>query len=111
VSERIRFHLDEHLPAALADALRKRGIDVTTPNDAGLRGASDEEHLEFAWQSGRVIVTQDNDFLRLHSHGLLHAGITYCKQQTRNIGQIIQALTVIYDSFTPDEVKGQVLYL
>jgi hypothetical protein len=44
----LRFHLDEHVPAAIAAALRRRGIDVTTAADAGLLGATDEDHLAFA---------------------------------------------------------------
>ncbi len=111
MSDRIRFHLDEHISSVIADGLRHRGIDVTMPNDVALRGASDEEHLEFAHQSGRVQVTQDKDFLRLHSRAVPHAGNAYCKQGSRSIGQILQSLIVIYDSFTPDKVKGQVLYL
>ena len=33
----IRFHLDEHVPTAVALGLRRRGIDVTTPADADTR--------------------------------------------------------------------------
>lgn len=32
----IRFHLDEHVDPAIADGLRRHGIDVTTTLDAGL---------------------------------------------------------------------------
>ena len=44
----MRFHLDEHLPHAIAEGLRRRGIDVTTTVEAGLRGASDDVHLAYA---------------------------------------------------------------
>jgi len=111
VSQPIAFHLDEHIDSAIAEGLRKRGIVVTMPKDVGLRGAADEEHLDFACQSGRVMVTQDNDFLRLHSNNAPHSGIAYCKQGTRSVGDILRALIVIYEAFTADEVKGQVLYL
>ena len=33
----MRFHLDEHVPHAIAEGLRRRGIDVTTTVEAGLR--------------------------------------------------------------------------
>lgn len=111
MSQKIAFHLDEHIDSAIAEGLRRRGIDVTMSTDVGLRGAPDEEHLDFAFQSGRILVTQDRDFLRLHSIGAPHAGIAYCKQRTRSVGAILRALIVIYESFTPNEVKGQVLYL
>jgi hypothetical protein len=44
----IRFHLDEHVASAIAEGLRRRGIDVTTTADAGLLDAPDEDHLAFA---------------------------------------------------------------
>jgi hypothetical protein len=42
--EKIRFHCDEQVERAIAEALRRRGIDVTTTPEAGLLGAADEEH-------------------------------------------------------------------
>ena len=58
----LRFHLDEHIDSAIADGLRRRGIDVTTTAEAGLRGAGDEAHVAFALSEGRVVVTNDADF-------------------------------------------------
>ena len=57
----MKFHLDEHMDPAIADGLRRRGIDVTTTLDASLGGAPDETHLEYARQSQRVILTDDID--------------------------------------------------
>ncbi|MGH9673690.1 MAG: DUF5615 family PIN-like protein [Bryobacteraceae bacterium] len=61
----ICFHLDEHIPASIAAALRRRGIDVTTSAESGLLGANDAAQLSFAASAGRVLVTHDADFLRL----------------------------------------------
>jgi predicted nuclease of predicted toxin-antitoxin system len=44
----IRYHLDEHVPSAVADGLRRRGIEASTTVDAGLRSATDETHLAYA---------------------------------------------------------------
>lgn len=41
----IRYHLDESVHGIVAQALRLRRIDVTSPHDADLLSASDEEHL------------------------------------------------------------------
>ena len=79
--DRIQFHLDEHIPPAIASALRRRGIEVTTASEAHLLGTTDEAHLQFAQQTGRVIVTNDDDYLRLHADGRSHAGIAFL--QTR----------------------------
>ena len=45
---RIRYHLDENVNLAIAQGLRRAGIDVTTSRDVGLLGKSDLEHLLFA---------------------------------------------------------------
>jgi predicted nuclease of predicted toxin-antitoxin system len=83
VTGTIRFHLDESAPSAVAKALERRGIDVTTPATAGLAGSDDLEHLDFCRREGRVIFTQDADFLALHRAGEPHAGMVYCQQQSR----------------------------
>jgi hypothetical protein len=85
----IRFHLDEHAPSALADGLRRRGIDVTTTTEAGLLSRTDEAHLIFALAENRMLFTHDEDFLRLHADGVSHAGIAYCHQEARSLGEII----------------------
>jgi len=59
----MRFHLDEHLPHAIAEGLRRRGIDVTTTVEACLRGASDDVHLAYALEQQRVIVQMTQIFL------------------------------------------------
>ena len=60
------FHLDESVAGAIAVGLSQRGIDVTMPNEVGLLSASDEAQLRFTTAQQRVLVTHDNDFLRLH---------------------------------------------
>ena len=111
MSKRIRFHLDEHMPLAVAEGLRQRGIDVTTTPDAGLLKASDEKQLAYASREGRVLVTQDRDFLRLHSQGIPHAGIAYCRRGKRTIGQIIRVLVSIHKQLSPEKMAGRVEYL
>jgi predicted nuclease of predicted toxin-antitoxin system len=107
----IRFHLDEHISFAVAAGLRRREIDVTTSTDAGLIGASDEAHLQFAGRAGRVVVTQDGDFLRLHAQGVTHAGIAYCRQQSISVGEMLRRVVLIHDFLTPEEMAGRVEFL
>ena len=65
----IRFYTDEHVARAVVRGLRQRGVDVLTVPEADLLGASDDEHLRRARAEGRVVFTQDEDFLRLHAAG------------------------------------------
>lgn len=77
MADRIRFHLDEHVDPAIATALRRAGIDVTTTIEAGLRTKNDEAHLQFARAEKRVLVTRDQDFLRIASQVSDHVGIVF----------------------------------
>ncbi|HEV3164235.1 MAG TPA: DUF5615 family PIN-like protein [Isosphaeraceae bacterium] len=86
-------------------------MDVSTTPEAGLAGSSDEEQMAYALEQGRVIFTQDDDFLRLHAAGVLHAGIVYCHQQSRSLGEMITGLTLLHESYDADEMKGRVEYL
>jgi hypothetical protein len=107
----IRFHLDESADGRLAAALRRRGIDVTTPLDTALISAEDEQHLTFADTENRVIITQDSDFLKLHQAGSRHAGIAYCAPGTRTLGYLLRYLCLMHDCLTPEDMRGRVEYL
>ncbi len=107
----IRFHLDEHVGNAIAEGLRRRGIDVTTTNDAGLSAATDPVQLAYANTQGRVMFTEDADFLILAHLGLDHAGLVYCQQNDRTIGEIITGLELVWELCEPDEMHNHVEYL
>ena len=63
----VSFYTDEHVAKAVIRGLRERGVNVMTVAEAGLMGALDEEHLARSLTEGRVLFTQDDDFLRLHA--------------------------------------------
>ena len=111
MSDRIRFHLDEHVHPAIADGLKRRGIDVTTTVQAGLVSASDDEQLAFTRVNHRVLVTHDADFLRLQEQGVPHAGIAYCRQGSRSIGELLRSLVVLWEHVTAAELSGHVEFL
>lgn len=111
MKDKIRFHLDEPVDPEVAVQLRRRGFDVTTTVEAGLRTASDLAQLDFIRQHQRVIFTHDQDFLIIASRTTNHPGIVYCKQKTRSLGQIIQGLTLIDEVYSPEEMSGRVEYL
>lgn len=72
--------------------------------------AADEGHISFALREGRVIFTEDDDFLRLAARGIPHAGIVYCPQQSRSVGEIISALLLLWEVYEPSEMHGRVEY-
>jgi hypothetical protein len=107
----LKFHLDEHVSPAIASGLRRRGIDVTATVEVGLQGADHSDHIAFALPVGRVIVTHDDDYLILHSQGVRHAGIAYCHQHARTIGEIIRTLVLLWQVLDPHEIENRVEYL
>ena len=107
---RIKYYTDEHVARAVVQGLRQRGVDVLTVPDAGLLGASDLEHLERARSEGRVLFTQDDDFLRYHGAGVEHTGIAYAFQGA-STRQIIRGLMLIYEVLEPAEMAGHLEYL
>jgi hypothetical protein len=74
-------------------------------------GATDEEQAAHALAEGRVIVTQDQDFLRINAAGIAHAGIAYSRQGKRSIGEVILGLTQIWELMDPAQMRDWVVYL
>lgn len=110
MAEQIKFYTDEHVSRAVIQGLRRRGVNVLTVQEANLFAAPDEDHLALAFAQGRVIFTQDADFLRLHSAGMPHAGIVYAPQHA-SVGDLIRGLMLIFELLEPAEMIGQVEYL
>ena len=111
MAEPLRFHLDENVPVAIAEALRRRGIDVTTTQDAGLFTAEDTAQLAYCTLEQRVLVTHDMDFLVLHQAGAQHAGIACCALGARTIGEMVRALLLLHEVSDASEMLGHVEFL
>ncbi len=109
----IKFHLDQHVPTALAYALRQYGIDVTTTKEAGLQDALDEDHVAYALKTSRVLVTHDAGFLARHTRGEEHAGIAYAPQQKfqNRVGDLLRAVHLVYVCLSAEEMLGHLEYL
>ena len=111
MDNKIKFYLDENVSNSIALGLRHRGIDVTTTPEENLLGVSDERQLQFASSNGRVIFTQDTDFLRMNQSSIIHAGIAYCPQQSKSIGQIIRGLLLIWEILEPGEMYNHIEFI
>src|SRR5260221_13117223 len=102
--------MDEHVPPAVTNGLRLRGVDVITIQDAGMLRSSDEALLNFALSRGRVIFSHDEYFLVLHQRGYTHAGNTYAPQQS-SIGDLVRGLLLIHAVQTAEEMRGHFEFL
>jgi hypothetical protein len=106
----VRYYLDEHIQEAVLRGLRARGVDVTSVMEEDQRGASDLEHIRFGLAHGRVIVSYDPDFLRLHAQGVDHAGLAF-KEGGASIGELVRGLLLIWSVMSAEEMHGHVEFL
>jgi len=107
----IRFHLDEHVSRALAEGLRRRGIDVTTSLEAGLCAATDEDQLAYARLENRVFITRDSDFLRLHARRVEHGGIIFCNPRRRRPGNLLEEILVLAKNLSDEDWANHVEFV
>jgi predicted nuclease of predicted toxin-antitoxin system len=107
----IRFRLNENCSGAIAAGLEQIGVAVTTTREARLLGATDEEQTAYALAEGRVIFTQDADFLRINAAGHAHAGIASCEKDTKSVREILDGLILIWEVLEPAEMVGRVEFI
>ena len=110
---RLRFYLDENLSRRLATLARARGLDVTSAQELGRHGLSDEAQLAFAAAEGRCIVSHDDKDLlywtsRFQASGHPHAGLLIVKWRVERpqFGQFVRLL----EEFTATRAKPMAPY-
>ena len=107
----MRFHFDENVSEGAAIGLRGRGVDVTVTSEEGLRGVPDEEQLAFALGHGRVLITHDDDLLRIAGGGTPHAGIGYCAMNKYSVGGLVRRLVLLAASVSDEDMRNRTEYL
>lgn len=107
----MKFYLDEHIPKAVVEGLRRHGIDVLTVQDAGRVGDSDRKQLAFAAMKRRVLVTFDDDFLALDAAGAPHSGIVFSQAGRRSVGELIESLVLIANVIEPEEMGNHIEFI
>jgi hypothetical protein len=110
----IKVYLDEDVHTYIAQALRLRGWEALTTEEAGQRGADDSEQILFATQRGYSILTYNiNDYPHQHyeivTSGETHARIIVGTREDprRNI----RALLNLLSRLSAEAMKGQIVYL
>jgi hypothetical protein len=98
----IKFYTDTHIAKAVTVQCQHHGVDIIRCEDVGLAEASDEEHLTYASDQGRVMVTSDRDFVELHKQyvdtGKLHAGILYILPEHKDdIGRVVRFIIDLHE--------------
>lgn len=58
------LYMDEHVPAAITEGLRLRGVDVLTVQEDGRRKTDDDRLISRAGEMGRLLFSRNQDMLR-----------------------------------------------
>jgi hypothetical protein len=108
----LRLYLDEHVPQAIIQGLRLRGVEFLTAKDDGLAGFPDAVILDRATTIGHVVYTQDAEMLeeatRRGSEGVPFAGVVHAHPLRLTIGRQIDDLRRIATCGTPDDFANRV---
>ena len=107
--------MDVHVPSAITNGLRLRGVDVLTSQEDETREWEDDVLLDRATALGSVLFTQDEDLLReaaqRQERGETFAGVVYAHQLHVTIGQCVRDLEVIALAGEPEDFANRVEYL
>jgi predicted nuclease of predicted toxin-antitoxin system len=107
--------MDVHAPLAITEALRRRSVDVLTAQEDGTEQLDDPPLLDRALDLGRVLFTQDEDFLREGAHrqqtGEIFAGVIYAHQLRVTIGQCVHDLELMARIYEPAEMANRIEHL
>lgn len=111
----LALYMDVHVPRAITNGLRIRGIDVLTAQEDGYATADDERLLERATELERVLFSQDDDLLVQAKHrqtmGAPFAGVIYAHQLGITIGRCIEDLELVAKLAEPEDIASRVEFL
>ena len=112
----VRLYFDVHVPSAIADALRSRGVDVLRAQDDGAAELADSDLLDRTTRLGRILFTQDKDFLkeaakRFRSGKDVLFGIVFAHQLKVSIAECVTDLEIIAKNSEPFEWYDRVEHL
>jgi predicted nuclease of predicted toxin-antitoxin system len=111
----LTLYMDHNVVRAVTEGCRMNGLDVLTAFDDGCHQEGDRSILERAGESGRVIFTQDSDFLILaadhHACGMPFAGVIFAKHGALSVRKVIDDLTLICQTLSGEEIRNQLIWL
>jgi hypothetical protein len=110
----IKLYLDEDVEVFPADAVRRRGYEATTARDCGNLGIADLVQINFARESGVVILTCNvHDFPRLHYEIIgrheHHTGFVVAKKESFTV--VLRRLLKLLTSRSAEDMQDALEYL
>jgi len=110
----LRYYFDQHMSGRITRGLRRREVDVLTTRDEGTEEASDDDLFARAVELGRVMVTEDPDYIviagRWLAEGRHFPGLVKITDQG-NIGRMIEHLQLLATCYSEREMADQIVYI
>jgi hypothetical protein len=110
----LRYYFDQHVSRHVAHGVLRRGIDVLSTQEEGAERAPDEQVFAQAVALGRVMVTEDSDYVAIANRWLAEGrhfpGLVKVTGQ-RNIGRLIEDLHLVATCYSEEEVADQIVYI
>ena len=110
----VSLYFDQHVLKAIRRGLRARQVDVITAQEDGTSDWNDERLLDRATELGRVLFTQDEDFLVIFAHrqasDIPFGGVIFAPQLGISNRQAIEDLELFAKTTEPSEAANQLLY-
>ena len=111
----IALYMDVHVREAVTLELRRRGVDVLMAKEDNANKFEDAMLLDRAIELGRVLFTQDDDFLaeakERNQRAESFAGVIYAHQQDITTGQTIRDLQLMAEVYEPEDMLDRVEFL
>lgn len=110
----IRLYLDEDISPTVAVVLRSRGYDAVSAHEAGMKGKSDKEQLDFAIKNKRVLLTFNaRHFTPLveeyYRNGKEHFGIVVSKKV--DLSEMVRLIVNMIKRLTGNDLKNSLMWL
>ncbi len=111
----LALYMDHHVPRAITEGLRLRGIDVIKAYEDGAGDMDDSALLDRSTELGRVLFPQDDDLLaeatKRQKESVTFCGVIYSHQMRTSIGACINDLEIISKAGEPEDLMNRVQFL
>ena len=108
---RVSFLLDENIAAPLADKLTKAAHDVERVVDLSElgEGVDDTAIRRYAAKNDRLIVTSDDDFVRMPADS--HSGVFYVPGQSLETHELYHIIQRVVEAYPNRDAMETVTYI
>lgn len=107
--------MDHHVPRAVTEGLRQRGVDVLTAHEDDRAKAEDDILLARSSELERVLYSQDDDLLVITHEwlrtGIEFAGLIYSYQLNTTVGRAVRDLELMAKIYEPEDMVNHIEFI